>query len=252
MAAEEADLTHPRRRDSFRRVSGEVMRRIGVLAFVVAMAAGGSAAAEPAQPSEAAQAMVGAWEISNVERDRRCAVTFSIEPAPGGFKVDLEPECAIAFPTLTDVVAWTFLKAALRLLDGKGAPVLEFTEVENGLFESERRADGLLFLQTQAALKAETRTPEQLVGDWVLLRELDKPLCRITLSNTPGEGDTFRIVIKAGCAKAILAFGPATWRLDRDQLVLNGKAGMWRFAEAEPTTWERVPLTAEPLLLVRQ
>ena len=103
-----------------------------------------------------------------------------------------------------------------------------------------------------AALKAEIRTVEQMVGDWYFLREADKPLCRLTLSGDKGEGDVYRIVIKPGCNKAIAAFGLAAWRLDRDQLVLIGKAGTWRFSEAEPTTWERVPLTADPLLLVRQ
>ena len=89
------------------------------------------------------------------------------------------------FPSLGDVVAWGFgPKDVLRLLDAKGAALMEFTEVENGMFESERGADGLLFLQTQAALKVETRTAEQIVGDWNLLREADKPLCRLTLSNT--------------------------------------------------------------------
>ena len=84
------------------------------------------------------------------------------------------------------------------------------------------------------------------------LREADKPLCRITLSAEKGEGDVNKVVIKPGCSKVIAAFGLATWRLDRDQLVLAGKGGAWRFAEAEPTTWERVPLSADPLLLVRQ
>ena len=131
--------------------------------------------------------MVGGWEISNADRDRRCPLAFSVDPAPGGYKVELDAECATAFPSLADVVAWDFgPKDVLRLLDAKGAALLEFTEVESGMFESERGADGLLFLQTQASLKIETRTAEQMVGDWDLLREADKPLCRITLSDAAG------------------------------------------------------------------
>ena len=95
----------------------------------------------------------------------------------------------------------------LRLLDAKGAAVMEFTEVENGMFESERGAEGLLFLQTQAALKVEIRTAEQIVGDWNLLREADKPLCRLTCP-TPASGDAFRVIVKPGCDKAIAAFNP--------------------------------------------
>src|SRR5438094_10406714 len=56
--------------------------------------------------SEAVQAMVGAWEISTSDRDRRCNVTFKAEPAPGGLKVELDPACTTAFPNLKDVVAW--------------------------------------------------------------------------------------------------------------------------------------------------
>jgi hypothetical protein len=231
--------------------SKKILPRIVAFAVAAVVAAGAVRAAQ-AQPADNAQAMIGGWEISNADRDRRCAVTFSGAAAPGGFKLELDAECASAFPSLSDAVAWTFGKDVLRLLDGKGTAVMEFTEVENGLFESERRADGLLFLQTQAALKAETRTVEQMTGDWYFLREADKPLCRITLSSERGGGDVYRIVIKPGCNKVIAAFGLATWRLDRDQLVLAGKGGLWRFAEAEPTTWERVPLSADPLLLVRQ
>jgi hypothetical protein len=139
----------------------------------------------------------------------------------------------------------------LRLLDAKGGAVLEFTEVENGMFESERGAEGLLFLQTQASLKVETRTAEQIVGDWNLLREADKPLCRLTLSDA-ASGDAFRVIVKPGCDKAIAAFNPSTWRLDRDQLILTGRTGYWRFSESDATVWERVPLSIDPMLLVRQ
>jgi hypothetical protein len=140
----------------------------------------------------------------------------------------------------------------LRLVDAKGAALMEFTEVENGMYESERGADGLLFLQTQASLKVETRTAEQIVGDWNLLREADKPLCRLTLSNTANGDDAFRVVVKPGCDKAIATFNPSTWRLDGDQLILTGRNGFWRFSESDATVWERVPLSTDPLLLVRQ
>ena len=52
--------------------------------------------------------------------------------------------------------------------------------------------------------------------------------------------------------KAIATFNPSTWRLDRDQLVLTGRGGSWRFAESDATVWERFPLSVDPMLLVRQ
>jgi len=228
-----------------------MVRSVALLAALILTALPGLARAEGAV-NEAAQAMIGGWEISNADRDRRCPLAFTVEPAPGGYKVDFEPVCTGAFPRLGDVVAWTFgPKDVLRLVDAKGAALMEFTEVENGMFESERGADGLLFLQTQAALKVEARTAEQIVGDWNLLREVEKPLCRLTLSDT-ANGDAFRVIVKPGCDKAIAAFNPTTWRLDRDQLILSGRGGTWRFSESDATVWERVPLSVDPLLLVRQ
>jgi hypothetical protein len=228
-----------------------MVRGVALLAILILMVAPGSPRAESAV-SEAAQNMVGGWELSNADRDRRCLLAFSVEAAPGGYRIEVDATCATAFPTLSDVVAWGFgPKDMLRLIDGKGAAVLEFTEVENGMFESERGAEGLLFLQTQASLKVETRTTEQIVGDWSLLREADKPLCRLTLSDT-ASGEAFRVVVKPGCDKTIAAFNLSTWRLDRDLLILTGRNGSWRFSESDATVWERVPLSTDPLLLVRQ
>jgi hypothetical protein len=136
-----------------------------------------------------AKDLIGAWEISNSDRDKRCPVTFSTDPAPGGSKLELDADCGIA--PLKEVVAWTLgPKDVLLLIDANKVPVFEFTEVESGMYESERTGEGLYFMQTQAALKAEIRNPEQIFGEWNLVRELDKPLCRLTLSGTLDGGDT--------------------------------------------------------------
>src|SRR5215813_11027859 len=202
-------------------------------------------------PDAAKELVGGAWEISNSDRDKRCPVTFSVDPAPGGFKLDLDPACTIA--PLKDVVAWGLgPKDVLHLLDAKNASVLEFTEVESGMYEGERKGEGLYFMQTQAALKAEIRSPDQIFGEWKIVRELDKPLCPLTLSQTSGGSENYKIVVKPGCDARIVAFGLTTWRLDREQLVLTGRTSSWRFGESDPTTWERVPLSTDPLLLMKQ
>ncbi len=218
----------------------------------LAMAASCARAQGTPPVSDTAKDLVGgAWEISNSDRDKRCPVTFSIDAVPGGYKVELDPACAIA--PLKDVVAWGLgPKDVLRLLDAKKAPLFEFTEVESGMYEGERKGEGLYFMQTQAAIKAEIRSPEQLFGEWKIVRELDKPLCRVTLSDASGGGETYKIVVKPGCDARIVAFGLTTWRLDREQLVLSGRTGAWRFGESDPTTWERVPLSTDPLLLMKQ
>ena len=62
----------------------------------------------------------------------------------------------------------------------------------------------------------------------------------------------YNLIVRPGCDPEIAAFGLTTWRLDRDQIVLTGRSGSWRFAESDPTTWEKMPLSTDPLLLVKQ
>jgi hypothetical protein len=228
------------------------MLGVRLLTSLALVLCAGVARAQTPPVSDAAKDLVGAWEISNSDRDKRCAITFSLEPVQGGFKLDLDPECAI--PPLKEVVAWTMgPNDVLRLVDPKAAAVIEFSEVESGIYEGERKGEGLYFMQTQAAIKIEIRSPEQMFGDWRILRELDKPLCTLTLSNASGGNETtYKLVVKPGCGAEFTAFGFATWRLDRDQLVLSGRGGSWRFSESDPTTWERVPLSTDPMLLMKQ
>jgi hypothetical protein len=231
--------------------------RAGTIAAVaLALGAGGtqSQAQAPSQPtSDTLQSMVGAWEISNADRDRRCAATFGADQVPRGHKLELDPACGDALPDLKDVVAWVFgPNDAVRLIDGAGTVVVEFTEVENGLYEAERKGEGLLFLQTQAAIKAETKTAEELFGDWKVLREIDRPLCTLTLSGASSGGEGFRLVVKPGCDQAIAGLGLSAWKFDRNQLVLTGRNTSLRFAESDSVTWERIPLSVDPLLLMRQ
>jgi Protease inhibitor Inh len=238
--------------------AGTIMGSRGIIALS-ALALTGSLAYGQGTPqatppmSDFAKDLVGtAWEISNSDRDKRCPVTFSVDPAPGGFKLELDPACTIV--PLKQVVAWMLgPKDELRLVDSSKAPVFEFSEVESGILEAERRGEGLYFMQTQAAIKAEIRSPDQIFGEWQIVRELDKPLCRLTLSDAgSGAENTYKIVVKPGCDARIAAFGPTTWRLDREQLVVTGRSSTWRFTESDPTTWERTPLSTDPLLLMKQ
>jgi Protease inhibitor Inh len=223
------------------------------LAVVAVALSAGSAAAQAQVPSDAAKEMAGAWEISNAARDKTCPVIFKLEPGSGGFKLDLDEVCGTAFPPLKDVVVWTMgPKDAVRLLNSKGAVVLDFMEVESHMYEAERKGEGLFFMRTQAAIKAATVTPEQVFGEWILLKEFEKPLCKLTLSNASAGGESYKITVKPDCDSSVAAVELSTWRLDRDGLLLTGRGGNWRFSESDATTWERVPATADPLVLMRQ
>jgi hypothetical protein len=212
----------------------------------------GAAAAQTLEPSETAKGMVGAWEISNAARDKTCPVAFSLDPATGGFKVVLDPDCKV-FPSLKDIVVWTMGPGdTVRLIDSKGAIILDFSEVENRMYEAERKGEGLFFMRTQAAIKADTVTADQLFGEWTLLQELEKPLCKLTLSNATAAGESYKLTVKPGCDAAIAGLGFGTWKIDSNELLLVGRGGSWRFSESDPSTWERIPPSADPMVLMRQ
>jgi len=211
------------------------------------------ASAQTPAPSDAAQAMVGAWEISNAARDKTCPVMFTVDAGEGGFKLELDAGCGTAFPSLKDIGAWAIgPNDSVRLFDSKGVVILDFSEVESHMYEAERKGEGLFFMRTQAAIKDATVSPEQLFGDWTLLQEFEKPLCKLTLSNASAGGESYKIIVKAGCAASIAGFAPSTWRLENNELLFAGPTGTWRFAESDATTWERIPPSTDPLLMMRQ
>src|ERR1700687_1708761 len=107
------------------------MRRAVLLILFGVALGGGNAEAQPA-PSllDDAKEMVGGWELSNADHDRRCTVTFSTDTAPGGFKLALDAGCAAVFPMFKDVVIWSIVpNGPLRLLDAQGNATLELSEV---------------------------------------------------------------------------------------------------------------------------
>jgi hypothetical protein len=139
---------------------------------------------------------------------------------------------------------------ALRLLDSGGQALLEMTEVESGMFEGERRGEGLFFLQSQAALNAGVKI-EQLFGDWRVMRDTTA-ICTLSLVAEAVKDDNFKVEVKPGCDAAIARFAPATWKLQRNELLIGGKGGTWQFEEVDQATWQRIPPGNEPLQIVKQ
>src|SRR5262245_23109510 len=78
---------------------------LAALALTASLAHGQATPQATPSVSGVAKELIGAWEISNSDRDKRCPVTFSVDPAPGGFKLEFEADCAIG--PLKQVVAWT-------------------------------------------------------------------------------------------------------------------------------------------------
>jgi Protease inhibitor Inh len=235
------------------------LRRLRTAACRMALSAGlavvplGTLAQSPPPSSETAKSVSGQWEFSNSDRERTCTLTLRSSAAPGGLALDWERKCAELFPFTREITAWTVgSREAIQLLDKAGKPVLELSEVEGGLYEGERSGEGLVFLQSLAGGSTE-RTAGDVAGDWAFVRGSGKPICQVTLANTAAGAERFAVRVKPGCDALIARFGPATWQLDRGQLVLAGKAGEpWRFEESDPMTWRRIPEGRQPLVLVRQ
>jgi len=227
-----------------------------VLLAVAAVAAALPAGAQQSPAaSEAFKSVLGKWEISNADRDRVCVLTFRPDPAGAVFKLELDKTCPAQMPELKTVVAWTIAGLDLvRLLDARGRPVMDFTEVESGTYEAQHPGEGIFFMQSAAVAAAQAGlTADQMAGDWGLVRGSGKTVCTLTLSNTAAGAEAYALRLKPGCDAFVTRFGPASWYMDHGELVLRSRAGqLWRFEESDPTNWQRVPEGPEPITLVRQ
>ena len=205
-----------------------------------------------AQPSDAVKALAGAWEISNADRNTTCMVTLLADPGPGGFKLDFDKAaCVTGFPPLKDVTAWALVNDGIRLTDARGRIAYDFTEVEDGMYESLRVGQPLTFLQNAAVAQAAVRTVEQLAGDWNVVRGAGTPICTLTLSTAAAGGGDLTLQVKPGCDAVVTRFAPATWQMDHSELLLKSTRGqVWRFEDAGGA-WQRVPADVDPYILTR-
>jgi hypothetical protein len=203
---------------------------------------------------DAVKATVGAWELSNADHDKVCKLNLRADTVPGGYKLDLDKNCPSVFPSTKDIVAWSVDNyGSLRLLDASGEAVIELSEVEGGMYDGFKPEEGRYVLQAAAAVQI--RSADDLVGDWAVARGTGKPICLLTLANTAAAtgGDYLALKLKPGCDPLVTRFAPTAWRMDNGELVMSSARGQtWRFEENDLNTWQRLPETPDPVLLVRQ
>ena len=211
----------------------------------------GETVTEPAPPA-APRTMVGSWEFSNADREKTCTITF--RESGNNRRVEFDAACAGHFPFVKEIAAWSHSdNDFLRLLDGRGQAVLEFSEVESGIFEAPRPGEGILFIQNPSMLGPAPRTAEQVTGEWSVVRRAGWPICGLSLSNTAAAGEEFVAKVTPPCDRFVASFGPATWTIDRGELMLRSARGQtWRFEAIEDFKWRRVPESADPVILVRK
>lgn len=198
--------------------------------------------------------MPGQWELSTTERSKTCVVTLKADVAGQGYKLELEPACKTALPFTKDIVAWSVRGLDIvRLQDATGEAVIDFTEVEAGIFEGLRQGEGVYILQDLAAARSMAKSMDQMIGDWSMVRGNGQPVCGLTLTNTESSSDNFQVFLKPRCDAAIAQFNPTQWRLERGQIILMSKSGdVWQFEADDNAQWRRVPDTADPLIMLRQ
>jgi hypothetical protein len=90
--------------------------------LILSTAASAQAQTPPPQLDESAKAIIGTWEFSNADRDKKCTATFSGERTAVGFKVEFDANCAGQFPLVADIIGWKFPdNDLLYLLDSTDA-----------------------------------------------------------------------------------------------------------------------------------
>ena len=198
--------------------------------------------------------MVGQWELATTERSKTCVVTLKGDTTPQGLKLELEPGCAAALPFTRDIAAWNVkgLGDIVRLQDAAGQPVIDFTEVESGIFEGLRTNEGVYILQNLAAARSLARSMDQMIGDWSMVRGNGQSVCGLTLTNTEAGQENFQVFLKPRCDPGVAAFAPTQWRLDHGRmLLLSAKGDTWQFEADDNAQWRRVPDSADPLIMIR-
>ena len=178
------------------------------------------ALAAPANAQDAANLkkdMVGQWELSTTERSKTCVVTMKGDASPLGFKLDLEPACATALPFTKAITAWNVKGLDIvRLQDTQGQSVIDFTEVEAGIFEGLRANEGVYLLQNLVAARAQSKSMDQMIGNWSVTRgTTGRSICAMTLTNNDAGSDNFQLFVKPRCEQPVSGFAPTVWRLER-------------------------------------
>jgi Protease inhibitor Inh len=229
---------------------------VAVAALLALLVLGSSGSPVRAQDASTLKKdMVGQWELATTDRSKTCVVTLKSDTTPQGLKLELEPGCAAALPFTKDIVAWNIkgLGDIVRLQSANGEAVVDFTEVESGIFEGLRTGEGVYILQNLAAARSLAKSMDQMIGDWSMVRGNGQAICGLTLTNTEASQDNFQVFLKPKCDPVIAAFAPTQWRLDHGQMLLmSAKGETWQFEADDNAQWRLVPDSTDPLIMMRQ
>ena len=184
------------------------MIRSAIAAVLFCLAAPAWAQAPQPALGDSAKGLIGSWEFSNADRDKICTATFTNKRTAVGFEVTFDDNCNKLFPIVDDIAGWVFPdNDLLRLVDSEGRALVEFSEVEDSVYEAPTPGLGVLFLQNAAsAAGTPAKLPDQLTGDWTIRRG-ETPVCSVTLAVgavvlvvTPANTEALRLILMMGTA----------------------------------------------------
>lgn len=217
-------------------------------------AAGQSPAPGTVDPAEL-RALVANYELANADGDRKCKITLDLRPAGSAFTLVYDsPACIKLFGFLGEVTAWTPGPAgSIKFVRANGRLVAEFTEGVGGVYEAIREGDAVYFLANlQFVDPKEFAQPADLIGNWNIARPNGTTICRLVFTDQPSQDEGFQISVQPGCDATLLRFDPASWRLERGDVVLQSKQGeRLRFGKQEGGDWAKVPELPRPLMMKR-
>lgn len=201
---------------------------------------------------EAAGQVAGPFRLSSADGERQCPVVLKADPAGPGLALSIDKGACTGIAFAADVAAWLpDPSGSLRLLNGQGRTVAEFTAATEGSYEALREGDGVYFLAPPTAAPDGASLAEVL-GEWDLSRGA-APVCRWTFAEEKVGSDGLALTLAPGCDALIVQFGPKSWRLEGGNVLVEGTpgAGTIRFARQEDGSWARVPERGRPLVMTR-
>ena len=212
------------------------MKRL-ILALLVTMAAALAIAAPTFDP----KSMAGAWSLDGThEGDPGCTLTFTAEPAIGGWAVKVPKACVRIFPKMADVAAWTIFAdgRAIGFIDPVRKTVYRFDEVDDG-YATDPKAKGMQLVLSKVHSGPAPSLKDHMSGGWSLTGMGGEPRCGfISMANTSGKAGT--LVMKPGCAAKWKTAGWASWTQVGPHLTLFDKAGkpLQVFKQGDLVTFE--------------
>lgn len=212
-----------------------------MLACGVSTASGQSAAEKPEG--------VGIWELSDPTGERRCPLV--LHPGKAGQRHTLDATgCHQSIPAMAQVTGWTNPRTGeLRFVDGSGAALFRFIEVEEGMYEA-IRPDGSFLLATTAVASGSVSL-EDALGDWQV-RRAGNPLCMLELAHDPVDGEMMPLTVKPNCAQEIAIFNWVNWKLERGALILRSRRGdTFKLAPTADGGWRAPGPPSDAIVLAR-